>query len=998
MKHCLGAILTCLALHIIYILPQALPAGASEPEPIVVQFEKGKTLSQVFAENVSAAVAQGGTLAGRKVVFKWSYFYKEPFMEFEECLKFCAAAGMKPYLETIDSPFARYLLDLIGYTGGATFLRTNQEPLETCDPFVNACGHLWPFYLGRATVADSEKTLTVSVPQGATRLMVAGVGTSLTGKVSLADPSGALQVAARESVMNHWFDVASPKAGEWKAVISGKGEWRVTAFADGVEHLVFNSPMAGPVGEQAVKVKCLEPVGAELTLNCNQYVRGALSTVGNFKLYDDGKHSDDAAGDGVFGNKIQVPQAGVYPLEMVLSGTSKDMRLYRTYIGGDLMPVVGRPNPLGFVREEAPAISFGCLAAKEISATDISAAVDGRPVKVSLNAGAILDNLRVYTCDVSSGALREGEHHVEVSYQGHFVSAWKFSTDLPKSKSVLINEVYPGGKNEPWWAELYAVSGPIDLSTYRLTDMDGPERPLSEKPLTLNAGDYLVVKWWEGVNEDDATGDANGNGVREVYLSGGTPSFDDQLVLKSGQAIVDAVVWRNNDGKINKNETEDNQEILKAGEWDPSDAVLTGERGTSIGRIDAADDNLRTEWSVMLASTPGKLNAIYGRSSTGEHVFGPGGSHEGRPHDGSVVINEIAVDDPSGHWSELYCVDGPVDISHFVLTDGAGLDEILSDKAVTLKPGEYAVVHWAEGVDESDGVGDANKNGVRDLYVSDHPISSTDDGLFLMFGSLIYDAALWTNADDKIGIDAKAHYKTACDAGHWTPKGEAEDVAVRTGRANESIGRMPNGKDGNAQEDWKIQIKPSPGRINESPAIPSPGSILIVEVSPNSPVTDYAKLRVLSGPIDVSNFMLTDLDGDDHRLAEAPVTINTGEEVVVHWAQGRDETDAEGDLNGNGMRDLYLEDSDLSGSDDQLVLMLGEQIYDAVVWTNRDGAMTKEEVSDAKRLIDGGYWRGTVSFSDQSAGVDIGFSRVPIRRLSPAADSNSKEDWQLQTK
>jgi hypothetical protein len=104
------------------------------------------------------------------------------------------------------------------------------------------------------------------------------------------------------------------------------------------------------------------------------------------------------------------------------------------------------------------------------------------------------------------------------------------------------------------------------------------------------------------------------------------------------------------------------------------------------------------------------------------------------------------------------------------------------------------------------------------------------------------------------------------------------------------------------------------------------------------------------------------------------------------------------DLNGNGVRDIYVEDSDLSGTDDQIVLMLGEQIFDAVVWTNKDGSMTKDEVADTKRLIDAGQWRGTVNFSDQSAGVDIGFSRVPIRRTSPTMDSNSKDDWSLSTK
>jgi len=107
----------------------------------------------------------------------------------------------------------------------------------------------------------------------------------------------------------------------------------------------------------------------------------------------------------------------------------------------------------------------------------------------------------------------------------------------------------------------------------------------------------------------------------------------------------------------------------------------------------------------------------------------------------------------------------------------------------------------------------------------------------------------------------------------------------------------------NNKTDWKILLKPTPGTQNPELTRPAEGSILIVEVNPNSPITDYAKIHCSTGPVDISNFKLTDMDGLDHRLAEQPVTLKTGEEVTIWWARGQDETDKEGDVNGNGKKD-----------------------------------------------------------------------------------------------
>ncbi|MDD4351907.1 MAG: lamin tail domain-containing protein [Candidatus Gracilibacteria bacterium] len=170
--------------------------------------------------------------------------------------------------------------------------------------------------------------------------------------------------------------------------------------------------------------------------------------------------------------------------------------------------------------------------------------------------------------------------------------------------------------------------------------------------------------------------------------------------------------------------------------------------------------------------------------------------------------------------------------------------------------------------------------------------------------------------------------------------------------------------------------------------------VLISELSPADSTHDWAELYVLSGSGNVANFVLTDLDGTDSMLAQDVVTLTEGDYAVVHWTTGVDETDLVGDSNNNGYRDLYLADSSLSATDDQLVLLNDEEILDAVIWSNHDGSLASSELDDNLDLVAAEAWQGTFALDDQSGAVLLGEIDQSIARLE-TGDTNSKDDWQI---
>ena len=145
--------------------------------------------------------------------------------------------------------------------------------------------------------------------------------------------------------------------------------------------------------------------------------------------------------------------------------------------------------------------------------------------------------------------------------------------------------------------------------------------------------------------------------------------------------------------------------------------------------------------------------------------------------------------------------------------------------------------------------------------------------------------------------------------------------------------------------------------------------------------------------INLSDFILTDLDGIDTKLADGFVIVASNQYIVVHWGEGTDETYDIGDINGNGYIDLYVSDEGLSEDDDQLVLIINDLIVDAVIWSDYDGNIVLPEVEDANSQCKANEWVGTFSEIDEQDAVQLGISEESSIARKPYIDNNSKNDW-----
>ncbi|MCK5224840.1 hypothetical protein KAR04_08710, partial [Candidatus Calescamantes bacterium] len=184
------------------------------------------------------------------------------------------------------------------------------------------------------------------------------------------------------------------------------------------------------------------------------------------------------------------------------------------------------------------------------------------------------------------------------------------------------------------------------------------------------------------------------------------------------------------------------------------------------------------------------------------------------------------------------------------------------------------------------------------------------------------------------------------------------------------------------------------------------GIILISEVNFESSSTssdywgthDWVELYIKDvggAGIDISSFLITDMDGTDTSFAGSAVTVHTGDYVVVHWIVGEpDETDGTGDTNGNGFVDLYVDDTPLTDTDDQAALMNGAVYYDCAVWANDDGVGT-DIPGDVPTLVVEGQWLiegASPQESDCSNSSLYNYSDSLVR-ISLASDSDNLYDW-----
>lgn len=912
--------------------------------------------------------------------------------------------GVRVGFEVPVSPQNRALLAQADAFGGAAFERTADESAgvtrAAAEALLDPSAADLLFDEVRVPKGGSVP-VEVRVPEGAAELVVVASVDRPEGQSTLQGPGGTGVAPAATTAMARLYRVPTPTAGVWTITAIGEGRHRVRARAAGVEPVTVEMPAHAALGTVpiAARVSGL-PEGSTVVGRLYGWsAADVMEPIAQVMLTE--------VSAGRYEGSIEVKENGPYAVEVVVTAGDGSQRLGRRGFMAGATPPVGfavrparRAAAVATAARTAAPIEGGVRSlARTAVATTTSTATTSAPAEgpsevgisvlevgptearpvllldgaaVSAEASPVRDEgaaWRVQEVAASVSAATEGVHTAELRVGDATAETWTFAVDLPTATRLRIVEVAPA---EDWIEVEALVAG--DVSGVVATDLDdGDREPLADEPVTLRAGERFVVHFGEGEDETDEEGDANGNGLRDLYTEGRIDGTDQAVLLERGdgrggpevRAVLDAVGWT--DGTIGEDEAKDFPLLAEWGEWtgDPVPCV----DGVGIARPAAGDANGTGDWTTTYRATPGRAaeDPLMGKRSAA----------------GMLRIEEVGLWSDEAAWAEVVVAAGPVDVSVFALTDLDGDVAPLSAVPLVVQAGARLIVHWAFGEDEAgpDGWGDANGNGAVDLYmVGERPPSENSDELAVMLGHRVIDAVAW------------GPIERLSDTAALSPCGWPATARLDTPSAHATLARTAEAA---APASWKVSLAPSPGRPNVVPTAPAAGSVKIVALDPTGDGGDWTEIMAMSGPVDVSRFTLTDLDGDDPALAVSPLTLRQGERARVHWTLGTDETDDVGDMNQNGIRDIYLDDGgELASTDDQLILRWDRTVFDAVVWTNGDGSMNRDEQKDLKALVDAGYWRSSLGPDLQKAAVPVGLYRLPIARTDPTQDSDAPGDWE----
>lgn len=615
---------------------------------------------------------------------------------------------------------------------------------------------------------------------------------------------------------------------------------------------------------------------------------------------------------------------------------------------GPRRPLLFRPPRMGTADTTLRCSVFGT---SDEDLERVSATVGGVPAALQLSPKGQRGAFALRQVQISlPGGLGEGAHRVEVKVgegENTYTDSWIYVYDVPQARELRISEFHLG----QGWVEVEALADIADLSSFAITDLDS--EPIAFPAIALRAGDRFALQTERRSQPPYYEAAAmQGRGV------GFSPR--DQVVLVRGQegqfAVIDALIYDDgSDGRWNDEEKDDIEFLVSRGEWDRRPLRLFGPFA-SVQRNGSSDANRLEDWAPAYYSTPGRPAADASAAQL--------------PSSGSVIISEVHVWGAGSPWIEIEALRGPVDIAPLTVSTFNGDGRRLGDYPQVLQQGQRKVIRWGNAGAQQ-----------GDIILDGDAPARTFDQVALLLGVSVVDAVAWHSdgaqqTRDELK-DLRRHNLTPIERPSLVP-GSGSAISLARGTSGFAWTAMP-----------------TPGAPNEFPREPANGAVRILAVSPSEFDHDWAELICLSGTVDISRFILTDLDAEDPPLAEASFTLRQGETVVIHWADGRDETDTVGDLNRNGVRDLYIPYvPGLSSTDDQLVLVWGGKIHDAVIFTNIDGTISSDEKKDYEYLINAGQWSGTVN---QNSAVNIGTYRLPVERANPNQDTNSKNDWRTRS-
>ncbi|MGJ8691629.1 MAG: CotH kinase family protein [Thalassotalea sp.] len=215
------------------------------------------------------------------------------------------------------------------------------------------------------------------------------------------------------------------------------------------------------------------------------------------------------------------------------------------------------------------------------------------------------------------------------------------ATDSP----LLVNEVVASainGGND--WIELYAAQGPVDLSTYTISDDNEARTPQALPSIILAQGEYIII---QAIDEED-TPPADG-----LYVTFKLGS-DDAVTLYKNELAVSQLDWAEGEAT----------------------------EGTSFGLL--ANSTPQT-----LIPTPGAVN-----QATGDEIALPIELDAIVNENAELRINEIVAKDSADgdDWIEFYVTGSDViELANYQISDEN--NELVTLPAITLLPGEFYRVY-----------------------------------------------------------------------------------------------------------------------------------------------------------------------------------------------------------------------------------------------------------------------------------------------------------------
>ena len=195
------------------------------------------------------------------------------------------------------------------------------------------------------------------------------------------------------------------------------------------------------------------------------------------------------------------------------------------------------------------------------------------------------------------------------------------------------------------------------------------------------------------------------------------------------------------------------------------------------------------------------------------------------------------------------------------------------------------------------------------------------------------------------------------------------------------------------------------------------GALLINEVACNVAGSDWVELLYVDEEetyIDIAPLFVTMYYGANECLGTEPITLWSVDRpetryddrfAVVHLTRPgmADETDATGDTNGNGIRDVYCNNyvSSLWNTDCVVAIDTDDEptnggMIDFTAYSNRDGTLNSSIGSYTRSAILAGQWRAVAGDEGQACMIDIGPGGIAAHQSiarKGTGDSNGLEDF-----